>query len=212
MVTDSQLLDRWADGDMEAARTLVSRYFDGLARFFRTKIGEEVDDLIQQTFMVCLKARHTLRDKASFRAYMYTVARHQVYGHYRNLRKARAGMGTSFSSFPWRGPSPSEIVADRQTRARLLEALRSLPMETQILLELRYWEQLSGPELAEVLEIPEGTVRSRLRRGVELLREGVERLARSGAGLDPLVTRELDDWAGKIRARVGASANEDTAD
>jgi len=69
------------------------------------------------------------------------------------------------------GMSPSGAAAEAQDFVRLRDALRRLPIDVQVALELYYWEDLSGPEMADVLELPEGTVRSRIRRGLGLLEE-----------------------------------------
>ena len=73
-----------------------------------------------------------------------------------------------------------EVAAgDAAQRARdgLLDALRRIPVDAQIVLELYYWEDLPAPDVARFLDVPEGTVRSRLRRALELLRERLESLA-----------------------------------
>jgi RNA polymerase sigma-70 factor (ECF subfamily) len=102
-------------------------------------------------------------------------------------------------------PSPSHELRHRDERQHLLEALRRLPLDLQVVLELHYWEGLRGPELAEVLEIPEGTVRSRLRLGRDRLRrclaelEGQRRA--SGDPGDPAA--DLEAWADALRERAG---------
>ena len=70
-------------------------------------------------------------------------------------------------------------------------------MELQIAIELHYWEGLRGPEIAVVLGIPEGTVRSRLRRGLEKLRAEVQHLAKSDAALRSTMS-DINDWAEKL--------------
>src|SRR5262249_11744072 len=80
--------------------------------------------------------------------------------------------------------SPSQRVARNEEEQLLVAALRRIPLEYQIALELAYWESLSGPEIAAVLEIPENTVRSRLSRARQALREQIELLASSPAVRD----------------------------
>jgi RNA polymerase sigma factor (sigma-70 family) len=81
--------------------------------------------------------------------------------------------------------SPSRIVALRQEQHAVLAALHELPLDLQIALELYYWEELTVGEVAQVLEVPEGTVKSRLHRARQLLRE---RLDAAGDGVDPTET------------------------
>lgn len=133
-----------------------------------------MDDLIQATLLTCLQARHKIPSAASFRAYMFTVARNVLYNHYRKNQRMRDRFDPLETSFANLHASPSQVVYTKQWKARLMAGLRTLPVDLQVALELRFWEQLSGPELAQVLDVPEGTVRSRLRRGVALLRDALD--------------------------------------
>jgi RNA polymerase sigma-70 factor (ECF subfamily) len=67
--------------------------------------------------------------------------------------------------------SPSRFAAERQEQAQVLDALHRLPLDLQITLELHYWEEMTVAEIAVVLEIPVGTVKSRLHRARDRLRE-----------------------------------------
>jgi DNA-directed RNA polymerase specialized sigma24 family protein len=93
------------------------------------------------------------------------------------------------------------LIAGQQEERRLLAALRSLPIEQQILLELFYWESMQGPELAELYELPEGTIRTRLRTARLRLVEAFAQL--EGAGADANESTSLEAWARGIRERLG---------
>jgi RNA polymerase sigma-70 factor (ECF subfamily) len=69
------------------------------------------------------------------------------------------------------GVSPSTAFAKDEEQRLVLEGLRRLPVDQQILLELFYWQDLKGPELAKVLDVAEATVRTRLFRARQQLRE-----------------------------------------
>ena len=204
--TDAQLLDRWAAGDTAACRLLLDRYFEGLARFFRNKVSCGVEDLIQQTLMTCVRRRDALRDRASFRAYLYTVARRLVHDHCRRLRREHERFDPMLSSVADLRTSPSQFASRREEHRMLLTALQTLPLDLQIALELRYWEQLSGPELADVLGIPEGTVRSRIRRGTAQLRAVLEGLGAADLS-DESSLADFDAWAGEVRDQMVAEKN-----
>jgi RNA polymerase sigma factor (sigma-70 family) len=72
------------------------------------------------------------------------------------------------------GTSASQRVARDLDRERLLETLASLPLHEQVALELYYWEEMSAPEIAETLGVPEGTVRTRIRSARLRLRRKLE--------------------------------------
>lgn len=200
--SDAELLERWANGDRAAVRTLFDRYFDSLARFFRSKISSGVEDLIQQTLMICIRRKDSLRDRTSFRAYLFTVARHLVHEHCHKLLRDQTRFDPLQSSIMDIEHSPSRIAASKQEHRRLLTALRQIPIDLQIALELRYWEQLSGPELAEVLDIPEGTVRSRIRRGTEILRKRLQALRADDVDMETS-RDDFERWARDMRGHLG---------
>ncbi|MEM6991773.1 MAG: sigma-70 family RNA polymerase sigma factor [Myxococcota bacterium] len=195
MPSERELLEAWAGGDMDAAAALYRRHIDGVSRFFLSKVDDGADDLVQRTFEACVKFRARLQHVSSFRAYVFTIARNELYAWVRRRRS-----DTSFDSMVLciadAGPSPSAAAAAAQDQQRLLAALRGLPIDLQMTLELYYWEQLSTEELAEVLSIPRGTVKSRLFRAREALRERLGELDETG--IEDTMTR-LTDWAKAVR-------------
>lgn len=200
MKTDFELLEAWRGGDRMAGNELFDRHFDALFRFFRNKVGEGADDLVQQTFLACVQSRERFRGDASFRTYVFTVARSKLYDHLGRQRREGA-IDYGVTSCADLGVSPSGIIAEDEQQRMLLAALRSLPVDLQVALELFYFEKIRGPELADVLGVPEGTVRSRLRRGREILREQLERLLRSPQAVESTMT-DLESWAAALRDKV----------
>jgi RNA polymerase sigma-70 factor (ECF subfamily) len=172
---DTELLERWRRADGRAGSALVKRHFPALHRFFANKARGYEDDLIQQTFVACVEDRDAFRGDASFRAYLFGLARHQLMDHYRRIYR-RQHLDFTSTSLCDLGTSPTGSLARQEERELLDLALRELPVDQQIALELTYWEELAAPEVASVLGIPENTVYSRLRRGKAHLREALERL------------------------------------
>jgi RNA polymerase sigma-70 factor (ECF subfamily) len=172
-------LDAWGSGDPEAARELLRRYTGVLVRFFDRKLDEPVEDLVQETLEACIAGRARYRGSSSFRSYVLGIARYVLFAHLRAKYRAPDELDLEASSLSDLAPSPSRALDEKRERRLLLDALRLLPVETQVMLELYYWQRLSGTELAEVLGITERALRSRLRRGLEALRDAVGRLAES---------------------------------
>ena len=180
MATDAQCLDAWNAGDAAAGEALFERYFDGLYRFFASKVGHGIDDLVQETFLACAENRERVRDGSSFRAFIYGVAWRRLCRKWRDEYSGRAPLNLSRQSVADLGPSPSTGLRADEEQAALLDALRQIPAELQTVVELFYWEGLTSAEIGAVMSIPDGTARSRLRRAREQLRE---LLATAGFGV-----------------------------
>ena len=198
---DSALLQDWRAGDASAGKQLFERYYDAVIRFFRNKVAGDVSDLVQDTFAGCLAGRDRLRDDASFRSYLFSIAYNVLRDHLRTRYRVGEAIDMAEVSIQDLGPSPSAVVARRQEERLLLEALRSIPIEHQTVLELRYWEGLKSIEIAQFLSVPHGTARSRLRRAREALESALVRLAPSAAALTS-TQENLEAWARECRAAM----------
>jgi RNA polymerase sigma-70 factor (ECF subfamily) len=170
-VDDIELLDKWCAGDRVAGDQLLKRYYRTLYRFFANKISSDVDDLVQQTVAALITGRDRFERRSTFRAYLLSIARYQLYEYVRNKRRASSVIEYDAVSAFDLSPSPSILVAEHHKQQLLLEALRRIPLNFQVALELHYWEELSGPELAEVLNVPVDTAYSRVRKGRVLVRK-----------------------------------------
>jgi RNA polymerase sigma factor (sigma-70 family) len=171
MSTDADLLDAWRAGDRIAGRRLFELYAPTVTRFFRNKVDGEIDDLVQHTFLACVESRDRVRESASFRAYLLRIARNELFDHYVARQRIVARITPMNTSVIDLGASPSGIAAVAQRDQGLHGALRRLPIDLQTALELHYWEDLTTAEIAVVLDIPQGTVKTRLLRARERLRE-----------------------------------------
>lgn len=197
MLGDEALLDAWNRGDAGAGEQLFDRYFVRLVRFFRTKVHGDVEELVQQTFLGCLESRLRFRGEGSFRGYLFAVARNVLYNFYRARSRKGEEVAISEVSLHDLDPRPSAVLAERREHQILLESLRRLPLDAQLVLELHYWEEMTSAAIAQVLQVPHGTAQTRIRRARQLLAEELER-QRSGH-LGPL---DFDAWARSLRELV----------
>ncbi len=179
MRTDLELLDSWCAGDNIAGDALIRRYFAAVCRFFRDKLGEDFEDLVQRTFQICTVRRSELTTEGSFRGFLFGVARNLLLEHLRRTYRRGEHDDLHLLSLHHLGTTPSEAVARNEREQQISEAMRRISLEQRMLLELAHWEGLSGREIAQALEIGENTVRSRLSRARAALRE---ELARLGTG------------------------------
>ncbi len=198
METDAELLAAWRTGDERAGQALVQRHLDAVTRFFRNKVRDGVEDLIQRTFLSVVEARDRVRESASFRAYLFQTARNTLYNEIARRQRWSDLVQVGSISVAGLDDSPSFALAVRQELRLLASALRSIPIPFQVALELHYWERLSSSELAVALDIPVGTVKSRLRRAKELLRQRVEELADTPTAAAATISN-LDAWAQALR-------------
>jgi len=198
--SDVELLTAWRAGDKPAGEALFDRHFAAVNRFFRNKAGDDLGDLVQRTFLTVLEARQDFRGEGSFRGYLLGIAYNVLRHHYRDRQVGRA-IDVETVSLADVAARPSEVLAARREHRRLLEALRRVPLEHQSLLELYYWESMSASEIGEVLGVPEGTVRTRLRRAKQLLEERLTQLIEDRTVLETTLAC-LDDWAREIRAAL----------
>jgi RNA polymerase sigma-70 factor (ECF subfamily) len=203
--TDFDLLDAWGNGDKAAASELFKRHFRPIYRFFRNKINDGAEDLVQQTFLACIESRDKFRRDSSFRTYMFATARNILYKEYRRRRRHDDRIDFTEKSAIDLGPSPSSIIAKKAEERVLLEALRSIPMDYQVALELYMWEDLSGKELAGVLGLSEDGARSRVHRAKAALRKKIEELSESPERLESTLSG-LDTWAKSLRELAGADS------
>lgn len=203
MADDLELLTAWRDGDEAAGNQLVGRYFTQVYGFFRNKVdAADVDDLTQRTFLKCTESIEAFRAEASFRTYLFVIARNELYQHYRKRKGTRPSVDFSEVSVAALGTTPSEFAVRQREHKLLLEALRQIPLDQQIALELYFWEGLRGPELASVLQVPEGTVRTWLRRGRLALADRIEALRAAGGGGEPTSDETIASWAASLRELV----------
>jgi RNA polymerase sigma factor (sigma-70 family) len=200
---DLALLDRWCAGDRSAGNALFKCHFASIYRFLVHKVdgADDVDDLVQETFLACVRQRERFRRQSSFRTYLFAIARHTLYGYWSRASRRATAIDFADISIASLSTSAGSRLVRRGDEARLLAALRSLPLEQQLLLELHYWEELERDQLAEVFEVEPATTRSRLFRAREALR------ARMAASEQPPLAAGPDDaafdaWARSLRPPI----------
>lgn len=203
---DWQLLEAWRGGDGASGELLVGRYMGLLTRFFRNKVSnpEDVGDLISDTMLACTRNKENVREAVAFRAYMFSIATNMLRRYYRKKAKRDREIDDFESLCVGSSDGPNSLtslVSIKEEGRLLVRALRMIPLEQQIVLELSYIESLNGAEIAELLDVPQPTVYTRLRRGKEKLQEKVTELAQSTELASSTLTG-LHTWAARIRDEI----------
>jgi RNA polymerase sigma-70 factor (ECF subfamily) len=160
MVSDEVLMLAFQRGSREALEELFARYREPLYGFFRRRLpaGERsqdvAQDLAQETFLALMRAAARYEPRASVRTYFYAIALNLLVADRR--RQARNTLSIA-SHEPANRPQTDAVLWLRQALDKLDETEREIVM-------LREYEQLSYSEIADLLQIPVNTVRSRLFR------------------------------------------------
>ena len=202
VATDEELLDAWRQGDRRSGAVLFERHYESVARFFRNKVGDrDGADLIQKTFLALVESRERFRGHSSFRTFLFAVARNVLGKHYRAKRRDGERLDFGLTAVHDLGPSPTQILAKHGEQRLLLQALRRIPLDYQVILELYYWESMKAADVAAITNIPVGTARTRIRRAKQLLEQQLTVIADSDARLESTITR-LDDWARQLREQL----------
>jgi RNA polymerase sigma factor (sigma-70 family) len=197
---DVRLLDAWRNGDAEAGEQLYDRHVDAVARFFRNKLPDQADELMQQTFLVLVESRDRIREGLTVRAFLLGIARNKLLKCLEKKANNRVIDHEADSVFDL-SPGASTIIARKREQRLLLEGLRRIPIEHQIALELFYWEGMSAAEIADVFGISHSAMRSRMSKARALLEAQMAKLSESSELLDSTVAG-LDGWAAGIRERM----------
>ena len=175
---DAQLVDRAKNGDVNAYGELMHRH-QALAQrvaFLACGSASDAEDAVQEAFVKAYYALGRFRSGAEFRPWLLKIvtneARNRVRASGRRSRLAlRAG---EVRPSDGAAPSSEEAVLASADRTRLLDALDALGAEDRLVISLRYLLELSEAETAATLGVRPGTVKSRLSRALDRLREHVE--------------------------------------
>jgi len=202
--TDDDLLASWRAGDAQSGELLWRRHSRSVQRFFRNKVPWAVAmDLAQRTLESAVRRHEQAR---SFRSYLLGIARHQLFDYLRSeQRRLRRAADLETLVIDDAVANPEEWVCAKRERRVLLHALRRMTLPIQLVLELRYWERMSDGDIAEVLDLPIGTVKSRIAAGRVGLRHEIARLVSSPDRLQSTLD-SLEQWASRTHASMAGAA------
>jgi RNA polymerase sigma-70 factor (ECF subfamily) len=164
---------------------LVDMYYPSLYRFAYSLTRQESDasDLTQQTFYIWATKGHQVRDDSRVKSWLFTTL-HREY--LQRFRRSSRFPQVEISAAAPELPEVAAISPDRLDRQSILTALGKIDPNFQSAIALFYLEDYSYPEIAEVLGIPLGTVKSRISRGIAQLQ---------GLLIDPAARREKTEAA-----------------
>ena len=186
---DRDLILRWQAGDEAAFEELIKRHEGRVYRLLYRMMGnkEDAEDLTQETFLSLHRHGHRFRAEARFSTFVYRVAANAALNRRRSLGRGRARVdklkvrqeaGDDLPSSP---RNPEDSALGHELSGHVREALESLSPSLRMPVILYDIEGLAYGEIARVLGIAEGTVKSRIHRARQALREQLKELLGSSA-------------------------------
>ena len=175
-LTDEQLMSRVGERqDEKAFDELYSRHARRLMGFFLRAFRydeDEAADACQETFLKVWQAAEQFNPTSAFRPWLYTIAYNLCRSRFRHSEQAERYRSEQLATTADEYTDACELQLDNATLQRALVAtLETLPPESRTLFALRFEEELGIAQVAQILGIPEGTVKSRLHRLLNLLKQ-----------------------------------------
>jgi RNA polymerase sigma-70 factor (ECF subfamily) len=186
--SDAELTARMREGDECAFDRLMERHRPAVYHFLRSLFADpgRAEDGAQETFLRLWLARHRYRPEAPLRSYLFRIARNYFLNRVRDepevlVADVAEPVGRPTAPLPETrvacepAPLPDDLLVARYRLWRIRRAVASLPAHHRLVFTLAHDESLSYSEIARILEIPVGTVKSRMSAAVRMLRERLPR-------------------------------------
>jgi RNA polymerase sigma-70 factor (ECF subfamily) len=176
---EDRLVARLRRGDLLALGEAYDAHHVHVRAFARRLVGDDsaAEDLVQETFLALPRAVGRFRNGASLRTFLVSVTVNHARHHVRAAMRRRAAMGRLAREPQFAGPRPDHDAERAQLAAALVRALDALPIEQRVAIVLCEVEERTSPEVAIIMGVPEGTVRTRV---LHAKRKLVEALAKEG--------------------------------
>jgi RNA polymerase sigma-70 factor (ECF subfamily) len=172
---DGAIIDRCLGGDEAAWEQVIARFKRKVFHIAYKFTGrhDAAEDLTQEVFLKVFKSLDKFHRDADFSTWLSSVARNYCIDHYRASKREKEVVVEDLVAFDLApasvGSNPHRALEDRDRRSFLRRGLEALPEKLREAVVLRDLQGLSYQEMAERLELPEGTVKSRINRGREEL-------------------------------------------
>jgi RNA polymerase sigma-70 factor (ECF subfamily) len=168
-------------GNEAAIEVFIREHEAGVFRLALSILGDpaEAHEIAQETFIAALRALPSYQERKSLKAWLYVIALNLSRSHLRKrrfLEKLRATTTALFRLESQKQASPEETVIHNEKEAAIWNELNKLDERHRMVVILRYFQDLPVAEIAEVLDLNEGTVHSRLHTARERLRHALTSL------------------------------------
>ena len=185
--TDEELIKRFQEGDEYAFEEIVNRFKDRLKNFvYRYLHNDEAsEDVVQDTFLRVYQKKHMYRNIAKFSTWIYTIAGNLAKTELRKKKRRKMyslsnlGLEDKEYEIPSEDFSPEEGVEGEFTEQEIQAAIDQLSHKFKTVIILRDIQELSYEEISKIVDIPLGTVKSRVNRARLKLQEKLKHLRKS---------------------------------
>jgi RNA polymerase sigma-70 factor (ECF subfamily) len=182
-LTDEELLRRYHEGEVQAFGVLLERYRRPVYNFILRSVRdrERAEDLLQDVFLRVVQRSGDFKGESKFSTWLYTIARNlcidtsrkMVFRRHRSLDapvRSSEGDGTALvERVASEKPAVDRDAIAQELQARIAEAVEELPEEQREVFLMRQVQNLPFKEIAEIVGVPENTVKSRMRYALERL-------------------------------------------
>jgi len=170
--TDEQLIARFQAGDENAYIELVNRYRDRLINFVFQFLGdrEQSEDVVQDTMLKLYVKKHYYREIAKFSTWIYTIARNLANTELRKRKRRKTTLLSQMTrnerdyDLPAIQPETGQEVQSEFAEKRIQAAIHALPEHFKTVIILRDIQELSYDDISSIVNVPLGTVKSRINR------------------------------------------------
>ena len=172
-LTDEELIAKFQDGDVGAYTQLVNRYKDRLFNFIYRFVYDidKAEDILQDTFLKLYTHKNSYREIAKFSTWLYTIAGNLAKTELRKLKRRKtysvSDLSRNDQEFVIKSPDGStELEAEAiNIEKNIQKALNQLPKDFKTIIILRDIQELSYEDISRIVNVPIGTVKSRINRG-----------------------------------------------
>ena len=170
MIQDQEIMLSVREGDTHKLGLLFDRHAQGLFNYFRFQIRDRFksEDLVQNVFYKILKYRHTFKDGADFKVWMYAIARNEKINHFKNDRPLDQEVDPEQSD-EW-NPNPEKDLEEKMDRNQLNKALEMTSPDNRELIILSKYTGLPYRQIAELYGCTVGAIKVRIYRAIKELK------------------------------------------
>ena len=181
--TDEELIARFQEGDEQAYTELVNRYRDKLITFVYRFVNEfeKAEDIVQDTMLKLYTHKHYYRKIAKFSTWIYTIAGNlaktelRKRGTRKEIRISQMGPEDRDYELPSVAPDTDEVAQSEYIEKKIQAAIQKLPLHFRTVTILRDIQELSYEEISKIVDVPLGTVKSRINRArIQLQKELID--------------------------------------